>query len=404
MSYPAQRWAKAQVLRIGRKPVAIAVLGVIADAYRPDGRVPLNRAAIALRVGVTVDTVVTALKTLTAAGVISYRVIRDASNVVLGTLYTLHGFKPEDWPEGREGERVMVEQAIAAGCKPQPWWPRVRQHLSPENGFDTLNEGDSLNCGETLPQNYEGSLPPNHGENLPPSIRCKTVYKDGIKDGNKDGISGGLSADASVDATAPTPECENPQALDDLFTDPRQEEGTTAASPEGQHLPSVKEKSKAQKKATPCPYEKIRAAYAECLPGLPQPRSISEPLKKAMRARMADLTREEGLKTEAEVVDAFRAFFADVAESDFLTGQNANSWTASLDWLMKASNFGKVRAGNYKNRCAVRTPAAPARRPTDPQAGLGVCQTPTGPHHIFTEAERLEQAEKLRRELGDAIF
>lgn len=256
MSYPAQRWAKAQVLRIGRKPVAIAVLGVIADAYRPDGRVPLNRAAIALRVGVTVDTVVTALKTLTAAGVISYRVVRDASNVVLGTLYTLHGFKPEDWPEGREGERVMVEQAIAAGCKPQPWWPRVRQHLSPENGLDSLNEGDSLpegdspNCGETLPRNYEGSLPPNRGGNLPPSIRCKTVYKDGIKDGNKDGMSGDLSADASVDATAPTPACENLQALDDLFPDPRQEDAT-AMSPEGQHLPPAKVKPKAKKSDEP---------------------------------------------------------------------------------------------------------------------------------------------------------
>lgn len=278
MSYPAQRWAKAQVLRIGRKPVAIAVLGVIADAYRPDGRVPLNRAAIALRVGVTVDTVVTALKTLTAAGVISYRVVRDASNVVLGTLYTLHGFKPEDWPEGREGERVMVEQAIAAGCKPQPWWPRVRQHLSPENGIDTLNggdsltEGDSQNCGETLtrnyggslPQNHEGSLPPNHRENLPPSIRCKTVYKDGIKDGNKDGMRGGLSADAPVDATATTPECENLQALDDLFPNPRQAETSTALAPEDHPLPPAKEKPKAKK--TDEPGKTFRQTGIEALP------------------------------------------------------------------------------------------------------------------------------------------
>lgn len=373
MSYPAQRWARAQVLRIGRKPVAIAVLNVIANAYRPDGRVPLNRAAIALRVGVTVETVAAALKTLAAAGIISYRVIRDDSNIVLGTLYTLHGFNPEDWPEGREGERVMVEQALSAGCEPQPWWPRFRRHLSPENGLEAPSDGDSqregdslnypgtlpLNCRGTLSPSDRGTLPPQSTGTLPPSIRCKTVLKDGsnktvLKDSNQDG-----TADAFVGAVASTPERENLQAVDALFPDPQQEEVETETVPEGHSLSPVKEKPKA-KRATPCPYEKIRAAYAEALPALSQPRAVSEPLKKNMRARMAELRREEGLKTEAEIVEGFRRFFADVAATPFLLGENENGWRASLDWLMKAANFAKVRAGNYRRtRAAVRKPAAP---------------------------------------------
>jgi hypothetical protein len=38
------------------------------------------------------------------------------------------------------------------------------------------------------------------------------------------------------------------------------------------------------------------------------------------------------------------------ANSDFLAGQNQNSWIADFNWIMRPGNFVKVLEGKYKNK------------------------------------------------------
>lgn len=97
-----------------------------------------------------------------------------------------------------------------------------------------------------------------------------------------------------------------------------------------------------------CPYEKIKALYAEILPELPQPVMLSAARKTAMKARWQDVFNEEGIKTEAEGIECFRNFFALVRQSKFLMGRTSK-WKATLDWLMKQENFLKVCEQKYKD-------------------------------------------------------
>lgn len=38
-----------------------------------------------------------------------------------------------------------------------------------------------------------------------------------------------------------------------------------------------------------------------------------------------------------------------MAQSDFLNGRNSNSWTATIDWMLRPNNFTKIIEGNYDN-------------------------------------------------------
>jgi hypothetical protein len=60
--------------------------------------------------------------------------------------------------------------------------------------------------------------------------------------------------------------------------------------------------------------------------------------QKSVKARIA----EHGNKTFVETVQR-------AAASDFLKGQNARGFTATFDWIIKPTNFIKIRDGNYDN-------------------------------------------------------
>lgn len=88
-------------------------------------------------------------------------------------------------------------------------------------------------------------------------------------------------------------------------------------------------------------YELIAQAFAENLPGLPQPRDITEPRKKMIRA----IVRRGGRYAEP---DFFPKFFGYVAKSKFLMGNGEKVWHGCcFDWLLKPANFQKIIEGNY---------------------------------------------------------
>lgn len=96
-----------------------------------------------------------------------------------------------------------------------------------------------------------------------------------------------------------------------------------------------------------CPHREIIAAYHELLPMCPRIRDWTPARATALRTRWRE-------KPERQSIDWWRQLFAYCAKSDFLTGRSTPSagrkpFVLSLDWLVKAENFAKVREGKYEN-------------------------------------------------------
>lgn len=108
-----------------------------------------------------------------------------------------------------------------------------------------------------------------------------------------------------------------------------------------------------------CPHVTLIDLFGKNCPELPQPKPELWDGKNAenMRGRwrwVLTAKRRSGQRyaTNAEeALDWFGRFFAYVATSDFLMGRRGD-FTCSLQWLMKAENFGKVVQGNYENKAA----------------------------------------------------
>lgn len=86
-------------------------------------------------------------------------------------------------------------------------------------------------------------------------------------------------------------------------------------------------------------YLEIQNIFNSVCINLPKIQKLTSARKKIINAR----TKEYDLLTIGEV-------FNKVAESNFLNGENENGWTASFDWIFKASNFVKILEDNYKNK------------------------------------------------------
>lgn len=96
-----------------------------------------------------------------------------------------------------------------------------------------------------------------------------------------------------------------------------------------------------------CPHQAIIALYHELLPMCPGIRDWTPARAQALRARWNEDAKRQNL-------DYWRKFFAYVAESEFLTGRvrttdGRRPFVASLDWIIKAENFTKIREGRYHN-------------------------------------------------------
>lgn len=93
-----------------------------------------------------------------------------------------------------------------------------------------------------------------------------------------------------------------------------------------------------------CPHQAIVALYHELLPMCPGIRDWTPARAQALRARWNEDPKRQDLAY-------WRKFFGYVAESDFLTGRSSSAgrkpFLASLDWIVKAENFTKIREGRY---------------------------------------------------------
>ncbi|MEN7529316.1 YdaU family protein [Cupriavidus sp. DL-D2] len=93
-----------------------------------------------------------------------------------------------------------------------------------------------------------------------------------------------------------------------------------------------------------CPHQAIVALYHELLPMCPGIRDWTPARAQALRARWNEDPKRQDL-------GYWRKFFGYVAESDFLTGRSNSvgrkPFHASLDWIVKAENFTKIREGRY---------------------------------------------------------
>jgi hypothetical protein len=109
-------------------------------------------------------------------------------------------------------------------------------------------------------------------------------------------------------------------------------------------------------RAPACPSERLIALWHEhCAPPLPTVGVLSVSRRKAMSARWREVCAGSDFDQRAGL-DWFRWLFAErVATSDFLMGRvtrrgGDDPFRASLDWLLRPTNFAKVVDGNYVNR------------------------------------------------------
>jgi hypothetical protein len=95
------------------------------------------------------------------------------------------------------------------------------------------------------------------------------------------------------------------------------------------------------------PYKFIVDKFNELCTSLPQILKLTDSRKRIVKSRWKELGDNK---------ESFIEFFQRVEDSDFLSGR-AKDWTASFDWIMKASNFPKILEGNYDNRYQESTPS-----------------------------------------------
>ena len=89
-----------------------------------------------------------------------------------------------------------------------------------------------------------------------------------------------------------------------------------------------------------CPQSEIISMWGEVLPELRQPRVWDGQRAKDLAARW------KSKDVRANSVDYWRGLFEYIRRSDFLMGRVTN-FSASLDWVVKASNYNKIIEGKY---------------------------------------------------------
>lgn len=138
--------------------------------------------------------------------------------------------------------------------------------------------------------------------------------------------------------------------------------------------------------------QQIVDMYHSICKSFPSVRSLSEPRKKAIKARLKTYT-----------LDDFRAVFESAEASSFLKGVDGG-WKASFDWLIKEANMLKVLEGNYadKPRRYGRKEAVPGWcEPSLGDAELEAIQRVLrdDPVTVGNDPDLADRAEKLRQSL-----
>lgn len=222
MSYFAGRWARAQTLLLDRDTNALAVLKELADDFRDDlGSCRVNSyRMLALLVGFKKpDTASAAVARLVEKGLVRASAITSADKrQIIGTRFELLGYVKDEWPEQRQGIRVWIETAMAAGASPQPWWPKLDDapiqtsdarttDAHRQTGVPRSTGAPRETCKGTPSNGVE--VPRQTGEGYPVKRVTNTGNKQGLT-GNKQGVVVDASENASPQLTeSPKPEKKN---------------------------------------------------------------------------------------------------------------------------------------------------------------------------------------------------
>lgn len=86
-------------------------------------------------------------------------------------------------------------------------------------------------------------------------------------------------------------------------------------------------------------YQAIADCYNETCVSLQKVKIVSDPRKKAIKARLNTYSIED-----------IKLAFQKAEASDFLKGKNDRNWQANFDWIMKDGNLAKILEGNYDNK------------------------------------------------------
>lgn len=112
-----------------------------------------------------------------------------------------------------------------------------------------------------------------------------------------------------------------------------------------QSVPINRHRLRLDKEDTPQPpkgervnYQAVVELFNKTCPSLPQVRDLTDQRKRAIKARFR----------EGNTIEDFQEVFAKVQGSDFLTGKNGG-WQCGFDWILKPSNWQKIKEGNYDN-------------------------------------------------------
>jgi hypothetical protein len=104
-----------------------------------------------------------------------------------------------------------------------------------------------------------------------------------------------------------------------------------------------------------CPHDRIIALYHEILPMCPRVIEWHEARRTTLRTRWREKSVPNGTGAGYRTLDDglayWKRFFEYCSQSDFLTGRahsrDSKPFLATLEWLIKPSNFAKVLEGNY---------------------------------------------------------
>lgn len=110
-----------------------------------------------------------------------------------------------------------------------------------------------------------------------------------------------------------------------------------------QSVPINRHRLRLDKEDTPQPpkgervnYKAVAELFNETCPSLPKVRDLTDQRRRAIKARIM----------EGNTAEDFRAVFAKVQASSFLTGKNGG-WKCGFDWILKPANWQKIKEGNY---------------------------------------------------------
>lgn len=102
-------------------------------------------------------------------------------------------------------------------------------------------------------------------------------------------------------------------------------------------LETETEEEPQESSAAPVPFEKIRSLWNETCLSLSKANGINGERRVSLSARW---------KNHPEI-DWWKAYFARIEASSFLTGHNDHGWKATIDWVLNAANMDKVLEGKY---------------------------------------------------------